>query len=387
MSTDLVVGAPVGELELVDDQEMLVADCRGLAHGHRNRGGAFELVGANAPHRVMLADGLERQSRAAAGALRVGAARTERALLEHDAGRRDPGNAGDEPRIVQARAQAQQDLRVGMPRRADHLGGRAFLDDLPRIHDGDAVRQIAQQREIMAHIEDGDARLVDDPTQHRRDVRLRRDVEAGGRLVQDQNVRLAAQRDRQRDALLLAAAELERIALERLLRVWNLDELEQLDLAPGEGRTSQSEVPAQRLRKLTSDGQGRVERERRALRDVGDPISPQPPAVGRREAEQIGLAEQGCARDRFVRLAEADRRLGGRRFAAAEFAGEPDDGAGLQRERDVPDREYPVAHVGIADAQTFDLQPARGARGRRDDCAMPPCIFNVPHDLTVGPCR
>src|SRR5437762_8317872 len=111
----------------------------------------------------------------------------------------------------------------------------------------------------MAHIEDGDARLVDDATENRRYACLRGDVETCGRLVQDQAVRFGAQGDRQCDALLLSAAGLERVTLERFLGVCNLDKLEQLDLAPGERRAPEPEVSAQRLGKLASDGQSRVE--------------------------------------------------------------------------------------------------------------------------------
>ena len=53
------------------------------------------------------------------------------------------------------------------------------------------------------------------------DLRLHGDVERGGRLVGDQQVRLVGERHRDHDALALPAGELMRIAREPAFRVGN----------------------------------------------------------------------------------------------------------------------------------------------------------------------
>ena len=71
----------------------------------------------------------------------------------------------------------------------------------------------------MAHVERGDARLGDEPADEVGDARLGRDIEAGGGLVQDEDLGAAGERERDRDALLLAAAEFVRVAAQGALRL------------------------------------------------------------------------------------------------------------------------------------------------------------------------
>ena len=65
--------------------------------------------------------------------------------------------------------------------------------------------------------------------QQRDDLRLHRDVERGGRLVGDDQLRLGAERERQHDALAHAAGELVRVAVDAPLRRRDADLGEQLD--------------------------------------------------------------------------------------------------------------------------------------------------------------
>ena len=109
------------------------------------------------------------------------------------------------------------------------------LDELPGVHDRDIVRDRPEQREVVADVEATEPELVDQPAQELRDPRLRGDVETRRRLVEDQHVRIAGERDRQRDALLLAAAELKRVAVERAGRIRQSHRVEQLDAASTRG--------------------------------------------------------------------------------------------------------------------------------------------------------
>ena len=113
-----------------------------------------------------------------------------------------------------------QRRRVRVPGRARTTPpGRCPLDDLPGVHDGQLVADSGQQREVVAHVQAGEARVPDQGDDQAVDVRLGHHVQPGGRLVQDQHLGPDRQRQGQRDALLLPAAELVRVAAHRLLRL------------------------------------------------------------------------------------------------------------------------------------------------------------------------
>ena len=59
-------------------------------------------------------------------------------------------------------------------------------------HDGDAIGEAGDHREIMRDEDQAHAVLVDQPLQQLEDLRLGGDVERGRRLVGDQQFRLAA---------------------------------------------------------------------------------------------------------------------------------------------------------------------------------------------------
>ena len=109
----------------------------------------------------------------------------------------------------------------------------AALDDPPGVHDRDAVGELGDDREVVAHVQRRDlvaAAQVADGLEH---ARLRRDVEAGRRLVAHDHARAVGERHRDRDALLLAARELVRVALEERVVARQRDLLERLAQARG----------------------------------------------------------------------------------------------------------------------------------------------------------
>ena len=83
------------------------------------------------------------------------------------------GNGGDER------------ARIGMTRVGDDRGGRPLLDHAAEIHDERAFAHVADQREIMADIDRGEAELVARLAQQVEDARAHRDVEHRDRLVGD----------------------------------------------------------------------------------------------------------------------------------------------------------------------------------------------------------
>ena len=88
---------------------------------------------------------------------------------------------------------------------------RTLLDDPARVHDGHAVGKVRHHGQIVTHIERRDA-IAPAQLAHRFEhVGLGGHVKAGGGLVHDDHARTGGERDRERDALLLAARKLVRI--------------------------------------------------------------------------------------------------------------------------------------------------------------------------------
>ncbi len=73
-----------------------------------------------------------------------------------------------------------------MARAGEQRSGRRDLDQLAGIHDADPVADPGDHAEVMRDIDDGDAERGADLEQQVEHRRLDRDVEAGGRLVEDQ---------------------------------------------------------------------------------------------------------------------------------------------------------------------------------------------------------
>jgi hypothetical protein len=236
-----------------------------------------------------------------------------------------------------------------------------MLNHFTRVHDGEAIGDRRKERQVVAHVESGHARVVDDRAEQGRDPRLRCDVEAGGRLVEEKDLGPTGKRDRDRDPLLLAAAELVRIARERARRIRKANRLEELELPFAKRVAAKPEVDGERLRELPPDRDRGVERLSRALCDVRDPSSPDLSQLGRREGQQIDLAELRCpVEDARARRAIPDRRERGRRLAAPRLAGEPEDRARAERDGGIPDDDVRLSvRPRIADGEVLDLEDRR----------------------------
>jgi hypothetical protein len=122
------------------------------------------------------------------------------------------------------------------------------------------------------------------------DARLDRHVERGGRFVRDDQLRAAREGERDQHALAHAAGELMRIACEQLGAARQMHGLEQFEhaLAPLARRDADAR---QMLVKLRADGQHRIERGERFLRDERDLAAEQRAACFSVHRDQIGAAK------------------------------------------------------------------------------------------------
>src|SRR3990172_7510611 len=107
---------------------------------------------------------------------------------------------------------------VRMARPLEELTGRRLLDDIARVHDGDALTRLCDDAEVVGDEEDGHPVFRLELEEEGEDLILDRDVERGRRLVGEEELRPAGDRDRDHHALPHAARELVRIRVETLSR-------------------------------------------------------------------------------------------------------------------------------------------------------------------------
>ena len=173
-----------------------------------------------------------------------------------------------------ARQRPQQAERVRVLRVLEDRRRVALLDDLAGVHHPDPVAQRPDDAEVVGDEQDRRVRLGLERADEVEDARLDRRVEAGRRLVEDEQLRVGGEGDGDDDALLHPARQLVRVALDDPLRVGDLDALERLErarlgllLALAEDR--------ERLDDLRPDLGRRVERRARVLVDHRGVVHPE----------------------------------------------------------------------------------------------------------------
>ena len=226
----------------------------------------------------------------------------------------------------------------------------AELHDAAQVHDGDAVGDVPDHRQVVSHEQVGHAQLVLQVLQQVDHARLDRDVQRGDRFVEQHQLGVDGQGARDGDALTLATGELRREAVD-LIRV----EFHQghqiadavVDLLLGQA------LHLQRLGQNVVDRQTRVERAHRVLEDVLH-VAVQLTLVLAAHALGDRLAEHGdLARFGLTELHDLQQRGG------LSGAGLAHQGHGL-----------PLAHVerhivdGVHLADLAAQEPAGGQRER-----------------------
>ena len=157
-----------------------------------------------------------------------------------------------------------------MARLGEQLATGAGLDDAAGIHHRHAIAGLRDDAEIVGDEDHAHAELRAQAQEQLQDLVLDGDVERGRRLVGEQQLGLARQRDRDHHALAHAAGELVRIVVEPRARP---PECRHGPAARGRAcgrRPVERGVGLQVLADLQADGQHRVERRHRLLEDHGD---------------------------------------------------------------------------------------------------------------------
>ena len=294
------------------------------------------------------------------------------------AGGRDIGEIGRQAfdsfqlaaaRTVETGHRAQQTHRVGMARLVKQLLGRSLLGDARGVHDDDAVGVARDHAEIMRDDDQRDVELARQVLHQLENLRLNRHVERGGRLVGDDQFRIAGESDGDHHALAHAAGELMRVLVEPAFRVGNADKGQQFDGARLRLLVVHAEMDLQRLLDLQPDGQDRVERGHRLLEDHRYVAAADFPHRFVVEIEQVAAVEHDAALRNFsgqARQQPHDRQRGDG-LARARLADDGDHFAAVDREADAFDRADDAARGVKLGVQILDLQQRRShllLRGR-----------------------
>ena len=250
-------------------------------------------------------------------------------------------------------------VRVDLFRGAD-------LSDLPEVHDGNAIRDVADDAEVVRHEDVGEAELALQVAEQVDDLCLHRYVESGDGLVGDDQLGLQRKRPSDADALALTAGELVGVAVEVLggetHPVEKLLDLGAELLAVGDA------VELERIADDLADALPGIERGVGVLKDHLHvaPQRPQGPLGELGELDALELDRPGSW------LEELKDRAGERRLAASGLADEAERLALGDGERD-PVHRLHCADLAIDDHAGLDREVLRDVlhfeeRARASSC-------------------
>ena len=214
--------------------------------------------------------------------------------------------------------------------------------------------QAGDHAEIVGDQHDRHAEIALELQQKVEDLRLHGDVERGGRLVGDQELRLAQQRDRDHHPLAHAARELVRVQVEPASCGRDAYLIEQGDAAAPRVLLAHAPVLDQDLGHLARDAKVRVERGHRVLKDHRELDAADVVQLARRQAQQLLAAKAGAAGAAAVlgeQPHDREEQLG---LARAGFADHAQALARLDRKAHVADRRDLALGRGEAGGQPVD---------------------------------
>ena len=263
--------------------------------------------------------------------------------------------------LAQPRHRSQERPRISVLRRLEEALDRPLLDLAALVHDNHPVGHLRHHGHVMGDEHHRGAGLALQPVDQRQDLGLDGDVERGGRLIRDQQTRRAGQRHGDHHPLAHAAGQLVRILPQPPLRLGHPHLAQQIERPRARLTPAHPPVQAQPLGQLPADGEHRVERGHRLLKDHADFIAANAAHRLLRALRQIGFAalapveQQPAAGDlAAAELHQPHQRQRRDRFAGAGFADHADRFAGIYVERQIGDPGNRTVAGLKGDAQAVD---------------------------------
>ncbi len=165
---------------------------------------------------------------------------------------------------------AQQAQRVGMSGRVENIGLGAELDQVAGVHDGDAIGDVRDDGEIVRDEKHRQSEFVAEVVEQVEDLLLDGDVERGGGLVGNEELRAVDDGHGDHDALPHASGELVRVAAGALLGVGDGNIAHAFDSSAPSFRFGNMPMSENRFRDLVPDTHDGVEGGHRFLENHGD---------------------------------------------------------------------------------------------------------------------
>ena len=211
-----------------------------------------------------------------------------------------------------------------MQRAAEQIRSGRRLHNLPGIHHGQAVGDVADDAEIVRDEQHGHAEALLEVEEQFKNLRLNGHVERGRRLVGDEQLRLGSESHRDHDALLHPAGELVRIIFEPRFRRGNADQFQQADDFGVVGLLGAVEL--ERFLDLIADAEDRIQRRARVLKNIADHAAANLPQLGLVHLQHVAAVQENLAAHVTRRRRRHEPRDGerGHAFAATALAHEAD---------------------------------------------------------------
>ena len=248
-----------------------------------------------------------------------------------------------------------------MLRAFDEGTGRLAFQRVAVVHHDDPVGMLANHPEVMGDQQQAHAQLAAQARQQFEDLCLHADIQRRGRLVGDQQPRLAGNRHGDHHPLALAAGQVLRVLVQVRSGARQLYQGKQFFGALPGLPAGEVGVGEQVFGDLLAQGQHRVEARQRVLENHPQRIALQLAHLPWRHAQQVTALEQHLPGQPGVVRQQAHQRQGRGGFTAAGFTHQRQCLAGLQGETQV----FDGIGVVVAHAQTAYVQQAHGIYRRR----------------------
>ena len=270
-----------------------------------------------------------------------------------------PADGGEARRFLfgHLRDRGEEAARIGVHRVREERIDRRVLDHRAGIEDDDAVGEAGEEGEVVGDPDDRHAEALAERLHEVDDLRLDGDVEGGGRLVGDEELRVAGEAHGDHHPLAHAAGELVRIGVEALLGSGDADQTQELDRPRMRRLAGEAAVIGERLGELGSDPHHRVQRRHRVLEDEADLAAADVAEAARRHGEEVLSVEGDAARrDPDLVREEADDAEHGQALAAAALADDAERLAAVDMEVDAVDHGRRAAPGGDLDRESADVE-------------------------------
>jgi hypothetical protein len=267
--------------------------------------------------------------------------------------------------------------------REQHRGGR-LLDDPPAVHHGDLVGPPGDHAEVVGHQHHGHVAVGLVVLQQVQDLGLHRDVERRCRLVGEQQLRPARQRQRDHHPLPHAPREQMRVLREPPLGLGDPDRTQQGDRREPRLLPAHPRLEPQGLGDLLADGHDRVERAQRVLEHHRDLVAEQRAHLAVVQPHQLATHELHAAGATDVDLGQqVHDRAGQDRLPRPRLAHHTQRPAAIEREADTVDGLDPAPRRQEVGLQVVDIEQharrRRSSHGRLDvEAQRDPPLPDVP---------